>query len=54
VSPAASLPAITTFVPFEVASSLWLSRQSETTLASPTRCPLEFVFIFTVIVKGNT
>jgi hypothetical protein len=46
VSPFLALPASTTFQPFTVTSSRWLSRQSETTVASPTRCPLEFLIDF--------
>jgi hypothetical protein len=51
-SPFASFPSRRTFGPFTVTVSRGLSRQSEIRLASPTKRPLEFLLIFTVIVKG--
>ena len=53
VSPFSSLPASTTLEPFTVICRWWLSRQSETRLASPIRRPLKSLLIFTVIVKGE-
>src|SRR5882724_11191021 len=53
VSPVASLPARTIFEPLTVTWRRWLSRQSDTRLASPTRCPRESESILTVIVNGE-
>jgi hypothetical protein len=52
-SPFVSFPSRTTFAPFTVTVRRGLSRQSDTRLASPTKCPFEFLLIFTVIVNGE-